>query len=489
MADPPEMLRRLRRYVVLVSKGKVKIRDAAERIVTLRLNRAQQVVLAAMLRQAAGNKPIRLTILKSRKVGISTLVQTVYAVIGAVCDNQRLKLVAHRDESTREIFEIAKRAANRLDVRPCDALGTIIRWPDSDSKLHAMTAGGENVGAGETPNAIHASEVAKWKLNKEETWINLWDSLPKTPTSIGVVESTAVGRELFFNHWEDSRDPASEYEAIFIPWYIDDTLAVPVSGKLHLDAEEQALIRRAAENGYEISAEMFAWRRAKIREIGADAFRQEYPSTPAEAVQASAGLILPRLRDCVTDVLPSSAPNIGGIDFGYYDPTVILAGTESGGRLTITHLYREPGGIAREQARELLPGCTYYCDPANVQERRELQEAAEDCHMRADLRAAPRTRGPGEDVSVTEMRKLARFVDEGRLLIHRSVAEQFIIEADNLAWHPTSGRVDDRRIAKCGHFDTLYALKYCVLGLDHVGAVPEFAVASRPSRAQQLRAL
>lgn len=488
--DPPEMLKRLIRFRKLCDLGEFWIRDEDAELVPLQLNLAQAVVLAACMKQAAARQPIRITVLKSRKTGISTFWEALCACLGAYYRNQRLKLIAHRDRSTREIFEIASRAAVNHPQRPCKALGEIVRWPDMDSTYVAETAGGTAVAAGETPNGVHLSEVAKWEKKKQETWTNVMNAVPRTLTSLVLVESTAKGRELFFDHWEASRAPGKQYIAIFIPWYFDERCTAPTKGKLSLDPDEQALMLRAANDGIELSHGMIQWRRDKIEEIGADAFRQEYPSTPTEAIQAASGIILPGMRECIVDELPFDPQLVpfgdrtGGVDFGYCDAAVIWSAFYLDQVLWVTGFWRGVESLACDQLDGLEEGHTYWCDPAQVTDRRQLAKEAREQGLHVRLLPAPRRKHPGEDCSTVELKALVRMGEQGRLRVMRDVATQLIVECDSFMWNETTGKADDRRTAAAGHFDSIMALKYMVMGADKPIARPAPPKAATMSRKQ-----
>ena len=465
------MLLRLIRFWKLVQLGEYVIRDVHERLIPLRLNRSQYIVLAACMRQAATGKPIRVTILKARKVGISTFIEVLCSYLGGWYENQRAKLIAHRDKSTQEIFEIATRAAKHHTQRPSTHTAFMLRWQDTDSSYIGETAGGSAVSAGGTPNIAHLSEVAKWHLNKRETWYNVVNAIARTPTSCIFVESTAKGRELFFNHWDASQSPEAEYEAIFIPWFYDQRCSAPASDALVADSDEQDLIRRAATHGVILEPEMLQWRRNKIAEIGPEAFRQEYPSTPEEAVQGTTGLIFPHMRECIIDELPWSISDllpenmVGGIDFGFNDPCVIWNAVLKDGVLVLIGYYRATESLADQHVEALVAGGTYWCDPANLTDRKHLGQAAEHRALGVRLYAAPRRRRVGEDIGAQEMRHLWDFARSGRLKIMRDVSKQLILECDNLTWNDRTGKVADVRSVESGHFDSIYSLKYLVLGV------------------------
>jgi len=284
------MVRRLLRFWFWLQAGQCIIRDIHEREIPLIPNRAQIILFLSWLLQALAGRPIRSVVLKPRKLGISTFVQALYYFLCKHHEQQIAKTVAHQSESTREIFGITGLIAARdVGPRPPTASREMLRFQESGSRYGCQTAGAEGVGAGGTPNLLHLSEVALWKMNKKETHYTATTAVPMTPTSVIVEESTARGRELFYTLFEDAHDPNHPYEPIFVPWYFDDRLAAVVPDGFEREPGEERIAERAGEYGITLTDTQLAWRRLKIIDLGEALFRQEYPSTPQEAIEGERG--------------------------------------------------------------------------------------------------------------------------------------------------------------------------------------------------------
>ena len=107
-------------------------------------------------------------------------------------------------------------------------------------------------------------------------------AVPDQPGSEVVLESTAngVGND-FHKLWRDAETGASDFQAIFVPWYWQEEYVRAVPDGFTLDDEE-----RAYAEAYSLSMERMVWRRAKIAELrDPNLFKQEYPATAAEAFQ------------------------------------------------------------------------------------------------------------------------------------------------------------------------------------------------------------
>ena len=157
--------------------------------------------------------------------------------------------------------------------------------------------------------------------------------------------------------------------------------------------------------------------------------------------------------------------------------------------LSITKVYHRVGGLAREHVMGLENGHTYYCDPSATAGRFELMREARDRSIDAHLVPAPRRKGNrATDYVLAEWAAVHCMCVEGRLRILRSCADRIIAEAGNLAWNETTGVPDMTRGDAWGHFDTLEALRYTVMGISRVRTDGNGAVVKRPpSRREMMR--
>lgn len=465
------MLDTLNRFERWVGRGLCIIRDKHANLVPLRFNRTQRRLLAAAKEQAAKDQPIRQVILKARKHGVTTFWQAFAFFLCGYESNHVAVFLAHREDDTKLIFDVIKRiAANHPIVRVKG--NEPMRFLDSGGLYWAMTAGGSNVAAGGTPTYLHLSEVALYKLNKADTLTSSTQAVPRTPNTVIIQESTARGREEFWETFDAASDPLHPYEPLFFPWYYDDDSSIETEPLLDITEDEEWLVQHAlAHDGIVLTHGHLAWRREKILEIGPYVFLQEYPATPEEAVQGRSDLVLPRLRDCIIDELPFDYANIvwddrsGGLDWGFHDPTVILSSVYRDQVLYVLDVWRASGKLAGDHVEGLLEGHTYFCDPSAVGPVAEIRNEARKLGIPAYLKPAPRGKGSREvDFVEAEWETVRKLRSEDRLKILRSCSDQLILEADNLAYNIRTGKPDTSRGATWGHFDTLDALRYNSIG-------------------------
>lgn len=483
--------------------GFCKIRDVHGNIIALNPldesngNEAQLRIHVAMMLQAEAGKPIRLVIGKARKCGATTWIEALLTWFCMHYKHQRASTIAHESEATDTIFEIAKRVSENFTLSDTDkpVAGDDhrvreIRFSGNGSTYRCRTAGGEAVGAGGTPSMMHGSEVAKWKLNKLETLYNATIAVPDVNDSIIVLESTFKGRDEFWYRFDGARKGLTSYGHVFIPWFLDKACKVEVTAEFVLAEDEIPIIAVARADGIELSNEQLQWRRNKIAELGSDIFRQEYPSTPEEAVQAARGLILPGMRECLIDELPFDPGNVpwsqrvGGYDGGYNDPCVIGTAFYVDRVLYLTDVWRGFETLADEQVEGLIEGHTYSCDPSGLSDRKALQRKAYEVGLHVRLVQAPRRKHSGEEIERTELQLIIDLMRDGRLKVIRAVADQLIVECDDLIWNDRTGKPEMKRSEACGHYDTIMMLKYAVMGLRRHDARPAVAAVReyRPSR-------
>jgi hypothetical protein len=269
-------------------------------------NRSQKRIWLAMMDQAAAENRVRLRIGKARRGGTSTF---ICALRFFVCWNWGLNqgyCIAHRDETVDALQRMGKRFAQGMGGGQ-EFLARIHRYANGSFDRFA-TSGGQAVGAGDTLSILHWSERAKWGDHKDDTARDT--SIAAEWAEIIIDESTFQGRDQFWTAFDAARNGEGEYRAMFIAWFEDERCTVGICDSFPLDDEEKQLVRLASSQGIELSPGQLRWRRQKLADpdMGDARFRQEYPSTPEEAVQAGKGLILPFSRSWIVDVRVSLGP-------------------------------------------------------------------------------------------------------------------------------------------------------------------------------------
>lgn len=236
-------------------------------------------------------------VLKSRQLGISTVVNGYSLWLTHTRPYSNVMLMSHTEKSVSDIF-------GKLKVM-YDNLPDSIRVPTinnnktelvftNGSRISVVTCGTKDNGRGATLDFVHMSEVG-FMEHFDTQMTSIEQAL--TADGIMILESTAhglnhfsdlwfkvVGGEIpmwkpFFFGWVEDKKMFKKEVDIAVKAYIN-THGEPLSDD-ELDADEQALRIRGA------SLEQLMWRRNKIASKGINIFHQEFPSTPIEAFVSS----------------------------------------------------------------------------------------------------------------------------------------------------------------------------------------------------------
>lgn len=279
--------------------------------------------------------PVRIIILKARRLGMSTAVEGLAFQDAVLNQHRQVKVVAHDRESAEYIFNMSRLFYDELheSVRPMKRYdkkdGLVFENPkDEDrptnpglrSRITIATAGGTSVGRGQQVNLLHLSESAHYS-NAGDLSSGLLQTVDYRPGTAVFLESTANGTGNWFHdqYWghkegkesliqslvddhEDIDKLVSHLESyqgtvgfipLFFAWHEFADYQLPIQSEAEkehiqetLDAEEQELI-----DLYDLSLQQLKWRRAKIDELARTAegipplelFKQEYPASDREA--------------------------------------------------------------------------------------------------------------------------------------------------------------------------------------------------------------
>lgn len=238
-------------------------------------------------------------VLKSRQLGISTVAMCYSLYLALTKPNITCLMMSFSMKSVSEIFaklraiydylpdyiKLEETAKNRSELAFIN-----------NSRIIVATCGAKDNARGSTLSFCHLSEVGLMNENLETQLIAIEQAL--VPGGCMILESTAKGLNKFHELWQGSVSEENNYYPFFFPWYKDKRMFASEyiefsevykarHGKYltddELDETEQWLLSKGA------TLQMLMWRRVKIKNIGEDAFKQEFPSTPEEAFLNSDG--------------------------------------------------------------------------------------------------------------------------------------------------------------------------------------------------------
>lgn len=274
------------------------IRTKDGRLTSLKMKPAQELLYDVIREEHRLCKPIRIVVLKARQLGTSTGTEGMMFQDAATRPLVQTLIVAHRDDSTANLFRMNKLFYDCLprELRPMkkasNAKELVFENPTKDpkkkkrnpglrSRIRCVTAGGGGIGRSDTLTNVHISEYAFWPGNKKETLIGILQAVPDDPNTMVIMESTPNGFNEFKEFWDDAVAGKNGFRPLFIAWFSEPEYRRPVPpGTVWTDEE-----KKLAET-WGLDEEQLAWRRWCIAtNLGGDEnlFRQEYPSTPDEA--------------------------------------------------------------------------------------------------------------------------------------------------------------------------------------------------------------
>lgn len=295
----------------------------------LMANRPQAELLFTLLKAIEKGGPARFLVLKSRKVGVSTIVVELLMALAMQIRGITCAILAHTDDSSLKLFKIARDTYENLPVDLKTAMP--LRYNSQDrmqfgtkdyeklknsefghvALIKSQTAAGQYPLTGDTVRVLHLSECAKYDAvgdhNAQQRFIlSALGAVPKLGPSLVIAESTANGQQgWFYNEWQRATRAAAEGEntshwiPLFFSWLEDPACWAPVPKDYDWDRwpDEDRKTEEMLRETFFAKPEQLYFRRAQINiEMAGnyELFDQEYPTTPSGAFLASGRPAVPR---------------------------------------------------------------------------------------------------------------------------------------------------------------------------------------------------
>lgn len=298
-----EKLRRLKNDFTYYAPNMLRIRTKEGQLINFELNTMQKKIDATIESLRAEGKPVRIIILKYRQGGASTYTEGRIFHSTSLNKLTNSLIVAHEEAASTNLFNMSKMFYDELpnEMKPMrktsNAKEIVFENPTADpnekqqnpglrSRIKISTANNPDAGRSATTHNLHASEVGFWN-NAEKTMLSLLQSVPNTPNTMVILESTANGMgDYFQTQWERAKNGESDFVPLFFAWFEEPAYELDAPDNFVLTDEEQALLDQYPE----VTLKKLAWRRWCIaNNCGGDAelFKQEYPSNDIEAFLTS----------------------------------------------------------------------------------------------------------------------------------------------------------------------------------------------------------
>lgn len=393
---------RLRTDTKFFFENVLKIVDKNSELVDFKANEQQQILINLTRALVECQLPVRVIILKARQMGFSTAVEGLAFQEASMNPYRRVKIVAHKDDSTANLFEMSRLFHREMhpSLKPMTRYSSKTELdfqnpkdehsnPGLRSYIRVSTAGGKGVGRSDTLQFLHLSEVAFWE-NAASISNALTQAVPIVPGTKVYLESTANGigghfhdqywkhkagkEQLLENIRKDWRDVDKlknhlmnfrgnlGYIPLFFPWHEFPEYQIKVTDS-ELDWLRSSLSPEEKEimSEYNLTLEQIKWRRWKIEELSEDSegthpediFKQEYPSSDREAfISRGSNMFSQTALDKMPKESPIARWNLvdGETKFEYGDPFVPPAHEEDPyGEFSI---FRKP-----ETGRQYIVSC------------------------------------------------------------------------------------------------------------------------------------
>ena len=276
----------------------------------MKLNDAQRKLIGVFIEYFVyRNIPLRAVVLKARQLGCTTLLLVFELWLAMKIEHLHIMFIIDKDDHFAAkriaLIDWITRLNQKYPFLPKIAAksGSLIVLSNK-SKFFLESAQSPNPGTSEMIHILHESEKPKWPRNRaKQVKESIHPSIPHSPGTMHISESTAKGAETFYQEFRDAKDGKSSYLALFVPWYLskeyseksNESFSWSTSdehGDVEFDSEGNKSIISEMEYAarYSLSISQILWRRRKINDMGGlAAFDQEYPTSPSHAFRNSHG--------------------------------------------------------------------------------------------------------------------------------------------------------------------------------------------------------
>ena len=295
----------------LVEKEFLTIKTKTEGLKILTPSGAQTIVIKKIKDLLKLENPIRLIILKARQSWISTIIEAIIYAYTSQKTGINSMVVADELKKSNYLFDMQKLFHDKLD----DHLKPNLRHSNEKKiefdKIHSQilidTADKISLGRTLTIQYAHLSEAAFYEGDKlEDILLALGHSVPNSPDTMIIIETTANGYNKFHELWLDAVDGKSDWKHLFIEWTkcpdyvlpLQNNQYYPIEGiKFATMIDKEKFLDEEKELSKIITPEQINYRRWDIvNNCGGSVlkFRQEMPLTWQEAFIASGDLFFDR---------------------------------------------------------------------------------------------------------------------------------------------------------------------------------------------------
>lgn len=241
------------------------------------------------------NRTNRNIILKARQLGFTTLACIDFLDDCLFNQNLTAVIIAHKQDQLEVIFRRVQIAWENFQKDFGESLG--FKADASRTNLLKFNTGSlirvALSSRGDTVQRLHVSEFGKicaqYPLKAEEI---LTGAFPSVPTDGRItIESTAEGEtgyfaDMFWEAWNNKSAPHSkQFKAFFFPWYFEQKYRVEDTN-INVPQMYRGINLKQYQVLHNLDESQMRWYYLTFKEQR-DKMKQEYPTTPEEAFEAS----------------------------------------------------------------------------------------------------------------------------------------------------------------------------------------------------------
>ena len=256
--------------------------------------------------------PVRIQILKSRQLGVTTLFLVFWVWICFQVDGYTCMFIidkgAHLEEKRQQLLTWIEEAVDKFPGFPAvKRRGSKVIELTNGSRILLESAESPNPGTSEMLQGLHQSERPKWPDGRSgQVKASILPAIPVTKHTLVVDESTAEGFDDFKRDWDRIHEGNDEFSdvrvvPIFLPWYLSEEYFKEPRKRFDFRNNDTEVCETDSEGNIVLTEEEYAskynlsngqvfWRRMKIKApaptgFGGDKelFDQEFPTTPDHA--------------------------------------------------------------------------------------------------------------------------------------------------------------------------------------------------------------
>lgn len=272
----------------------IKTKDAQLQLLKYRHGQRQVAKLVRSLEKQ--NKPVRIYILKSRQIGISSSCASMVFTKTYCQNNVDSMIIAHDKKRAAKILAMCHlfyaHLPEDLRIPLIKSSTTELRWGAINSGVEVITGGSSNASRGGTPLIVQASEIAFYRDLFGQMG-SLEQAVPFIPGSIIMLETTANGAGTDAHQlWQAAGEGEVAYQQCFLDWKDDPLEQLPPFSS---DLIQAAYLERIFADNPELKGRMehydlsprqigYYYETLKYKCYGDELLMcQEYPCDPEEA--------------------------------------------------------------------------------------------------------------------------------------------------------------------------------------------------------------